>query len=79
MVLILGQILTKNYVYQSVYCVHGYSCAYVSYLERDAMELATILAALFTRSISSGTLPSYWLEANIAPVFQKGDCHCAEN
>ena len=34
---------------------------------------------VFQRSIDSGELPKDWREANIAPVFKKGDRHLPEN
>ena len=34
---------------------------------------------LFQTSLNTGTLPQDWTDANVAPVFKKGDRHQAEN
>ncbi|MCG8078525.1 MAG: reverse transcriptase family protein, partial [Candidatus Thiodiazotropha taylori] len=36
-------------------------------------ELAPILQVIFQRSINQGKLPSIWKEANVSPIFKKGD------
>ena len=36
-------------------------------------ELAPILHVIFQRSIDQGKLPSMWKEANLSPLFKKGD------
>ena len=36
-------------------------------------ELAPILQIIFQRSIDQGKLPSIWKEANVSPIFKKGD------
>ena len=48
-------------------------------LKTCAHQLAPGLAIIFQRSVDAGTLPSDWRNANIAPVFKKGDVHLAEN
>ena len=48
-------------------------------LKTCAQQLAPGLATIFQRSIDAGTLPSDWRNANVAPVFKKGDVHLAEN
>jgi len=37
------------------------------------------LAQLFQLSLSSGKLPSEWVDANVVPVHKKGDKHIASN
>ena len=37
------------------------------------------LSAIFQKSIDCGDLPEDWVNANISPVFKKGDVHLAEN
>lgn len=34
---------------------------------------------MYQVSVDSGSLPSGWVNANITPVFKKGDVHQAEN
>ena len=41
-------------------------------LKQFAVEISPILQVLFTKSLSSGLLPSDWKKANICPVFKKG-------
>ena len=42
-------------------------------------ELAPILAAIFTQSVDSGSLPKDWTTAYISPVFKKGKQNLVEN
>ena len=44
-----------------------------------ACQLAPALITVFQRSIDSWKHPSDWLNANISPVYQKGDVHLPEN
>ena len=48
-------------------------------LKNCASQLSPALATIFQCSIDSGKLPSDWLNANVSPVFKKGDSHLAEN
>ena len=48
-------------------------------LKECAVELAPAVAFLFQRSIDTGTLPVDWTNANVVPVFKKGDRHRPEN
>jgi len=48
-------------------------------LQKCATAIAPGLAAIFQKSLDSGDLPKDWLDANIAPVFKKGDKHSPEN
>jgi len=41
-------------------------------LKHCAEEISPVLNVIFTKSLSSGTLPSDWKKANICPVFKKG-------
>ena len=44
-----------------------------------ASQIAPALTNIFQRSVNSGKLPSDWLNANISPVYKKGDVHLPEN
>ena len=48
-------------------------------LKESATEISALLTHIFTQSIRSGTLPHDWKEANISPVFKKGDKTKSEN
>ena len=48
-------------------------------LKLGAEIIAPIYQVLFTRSLSSGILPSEWLTANINPLFKSGDRTIASN
>ena len=48
-------------------------------LKNCADEISQGLCTIFQQSLSRGTLPSVWCNANITPVFKKGDRHSAEN
>ena len=41
-------------------------------LKQFAVEISPILQVIFTKSLSSGLLPSDWKKGNICPVFKKG-------
>ena len=42
-------------------------------------ELAPIISHIFQLSLDNGTLPEDWRNANISPIFDKGDRHTAAN
>ena len=48
-------------------------------LKNCATELAPVIADIFRQSLDSGSLPSDWRNANIRPVFKKGNKHTASN
>ena len=48
-------------------------------LRELADELAPSLHLIFAQSLSSSQLPSDWRNANISPIFKKGDRHVASN
>ena len=48
-------------------------------LKTCACQLAPALTTIFQHSIDLGKLPSDWLNANISPVYKKGDVHLPEN
>ena len=48
-------------------------------LQNCASELAPGITCIFQKSLDSGTLPKDWTDANVTPVFKKGDRHIAEN
>ena len=48
-------------------------------LKNCAPQLAPAMATIFQASIDTGKLPSDWLNANIAPLYKKGDVHLPEN
>ena len=48
-------------------------------LKNCSKALAPGIAVLFQKSIDTGELPKDWKDANVTPVFKKGDKHLAEN
>ena len=48
-------------------------------LKNCAKQLAPGISTLFQRSLDTGVLPKDWTDANITPVFKKGDRYAAEN
>ena len=48
-------------------------------LKLAAKELAPALTKIFQSSLDTGKLPDSWLQANITPLFKKGDRHLASN
>jgi hypothetical protein len=48
-------------------------------LKTCAKTLAPGMTKIFQKSIDYGELPDDWLNANVAPVYKKGDVHKAEN
>ncbi len=49
------------------------------FLKDYAAQLAPTLQIIFSKSLSSGILPSDWKTANVVPVFKKGNRHDASN
>ena len=48
-------------------------------LKNCSKALAPGVSVLFQKSLDSGELPRDWKDANVTPVFKKGDRHAAEN
>ena len=48
-------------------------------LKELASEIAPILKAIFEQSLQTGELPSDWRNANITPLFKKGNRNVAAN
>ena len=48
-------------------------------LKDCAKQIAPGLSAIFQCSIDSGELPDDWVNANISPIYKKGDVHLPEN
>ncbi len=48
-------------------------------LQELGPDLAPMLTLLFTQSITTGELPEDWRNANIPPIFKKGDRHIMSN
>ena len=44
-------------------------------LKNAANEISPFLRISFDQSLQTGKLPDDWVEANVAPVFKKGDQH----
>ncbi|WAR00742.1 hypothetical protein MAR_025114 [Mya arenaria] len=52
---------------------------YVKSKKKENIALASPITKRFQCSVDTGTLPAGWRNANISPVFIKGDGHLAEN
>ena len=50
-----------------------------SVLKECAKEIAPVLSHIFQLSIDTGELPKDWRNANVSPIFKKGDRHTAAN
>ena len=48
-------------------------------LKNAANEISPFLKIIFDQSLQTGKLPDDWVEANVAPVFKKGDWHSPAN
>lgn len=57
----------------------GPDCLPNRVLKECATQLAPGITAIFQRSVDDGELPTDWRNANVAPIFKKGDRHLAEN
>ena len=42
-------------------------------LQECAAEITPAVTAIFQKSVDSGELPEDWRDANVAPVYKKGD------
>jgi len=48
-------------------------------LKTCAESIAPAMTLMFQHSVDTGTLPEDWLNANVAPIYKKGDRHQPEN
>ena len=48
-------------------------------LKECTSEIAPVLSHIFQLSIDTGELPEDWRNANVSPIFKKGDRHTASN
>ena len=48
-------------------------------LKRCAHQITPAMRSIFQLSVETGKLPKDWLNANVSPVFKKGDVHLPEN
>ena len=48
-------------------------------LKNAANEISPFLRIIFDQSLQTGKLPDDWVEANVAPLFKKGDRHSPTN
>ena len=51
----------------------------VRVLKECSSEIAPILALIYNESLAQGTVPDDWRQANVAPVFKKGEKYDAAN
>ena len=48
-------------------------------LKECSSEIAPILALIYNESLAQGTVPDDWRQANVAPIFKKGEKYDAAN
>ena len=48
-------------------------------LKEYSSEIAPILACIYNESLAQGAVPDDWRQANVAPVFKKGEKYDAAN
>ena len=48
-------------------------------LKECSSEIATVLAYIYNESLAQGVVPDDWRQANVAPVFKKGEKYDAAN
>ena len=48
-------------------------------LKECSSEIAPILAYIYNESLAQGNVPDDWRQANVAPVFEKGEKYDPEN
>ena len=48
-------------------------------LKETARAVAPILQIIFSKSLENGEVPDNWKQANIAPIFKKGERYCPSN
>ena len=49
------------------------------FLKELSSEIAPVLTSIFQSSLDSGEVPSQWREANVTPIFKKGEKSLASN
>ena len=52
---------------------------YTTLLEELSVEIAPILTILFSKSVTTGIVPSDWRTAHVSPVYKKGQKYNPEN
>ena len=57
-------------------CPDGYPIAFLKLLARD---LCIPLSKIYTKSMETGTLPLSWKNADIVPIYKRGDSSLAQN
>ena len=48
-------------------------------LKECSSKIAPVLASIFNESLAQGAVPDDWRQANVAPVFKKGEKNVAAN
>ena len=48
-------------------------------LKETTRAVAPILQIMFSKSLENGEVPDDWKQANIAPIFKKGERYCPSN
>ena len=51
----------------------------IQYPSSVGSEIAPILALIYNESLAQGTVPDDWRQANVAPIFKKGEKYDAAN
>ena len=52
-----------------------HKCARLSFGSSLSHQMSPILEIIFNKSLQTGQVPNDWKEANVAPIFEKGDKH----
>ena len=48
-------------------------------LKECSAEIAQVLACIFNQSLAQGRIPEDWLQANVAPIYKKGEKYDPSN
>ena len=63
----------------TVHKAPGPDCLNAKVLKECSNEISPILALIFNEALARGDVPDEWLQANVSPVFKKGEKYDAAN